>query len=250
MKFLCDVILSALPGQSNNSYFEIVIFHLDDYHWQQNFSNHTYKPLTTSKNISENFTLKLLFDAIFPSFSDQCDIPSFKMANFQLDDYSWWPNFSHHTKLKKPKTLTTSKGMSENFTLKLLSDVIFLSLSGQPNIHCFTMSNFRIDEYTWKPHFPNHIEFELKTSNWIQKTFGKSYFEAAVWRHFSSVGQQMQYSFFQENFHLKLQCDVIFPLLPDQSNIHRFTISNFQTDEYPCKPNFSNHVTFELKPSK
>ena len=198
MKFLCDVIFSALPGQCNNSYFEIAIFHLDDYHWQQNFSNHTYKSLTTSKSISENFTLKLRCDVIFPSSSGQCDIPSFKMANFQLDDYSWWPNFYHHTKLKKPKTLTTSKDISENFTLKLLSDVIFPSLFGQPNIHRFTMSNFRTDEYQWKPHFPNHIKFELKTSNWIQKTFGKSYFEAAVWRHFPGVAQQMRYSFFQD----------------------------------------------------
>ena len=203
MKFLCDVIFSALPGQCNNSYFEIAIFHLDDYHWQQNFSYHTYKSLTTSKSISENFTLKLRCDVIFPSSSGQCDIPSFKMANFQLDDYYWWPNFYHHTKLKKPKTLTTSKDISENFTLKLLSDVIFPSLFGQPNIHRFTMSNFRTDEYQWNGSRTSQI---TSNSSWKPLTGSKK---------------------LSENLTLKLLFDVIFPVLPSKCDIPSSKIANF-----------------------
>ena len=45
--------------------------------------------LTRSKDLSENLSLKLLCDVNFPTLSSQCDISSFKMVNFQLDDYPW-----------------------------------------------------------------------------------------------------------------------------------------------------------------
>ena len=61
----------------------------------------TKKPLTKSKDLSQNLILKLLCDVIFSSLPGQCNIPSLKMANFQLDDYPWQPKFSSHTKLKQ-----------------------------------------------------------------------------------------------------------------------------------------------------
>ena len=54
---------------------------------------------------------------------------------------------------KKPRT--RCKDLSESFILKLLCDVIFLSLSGQFGIPSFTMFNFQSDEYPWKPNFSN-----------------------------------------------------------------------------------------------
>ena len=39
---------------------------------------------------------------------------------------------------------------------------------------------------------------------------------------------------------LKLLRDVIFPSLPGQSDIPCFVMSDFESEEYPLKPNFSN----------
>ena len=64
---------------------------------------------------------------------------------------------------KKP--LTRSKDHSENLSFKLLRDVVFLSLPGQLDISCITMSNFQSHEYPWKPNLSNHIKFILTTSN-------------------------------------------------------------------------------------
>ena len=35
LKLLCDVIFPSMPGQSDIPCFLMVIFHLDDYQWQQ-----------------------------------------------------------------------------------------------------------------------------------------------------------------------------------------------------------------------
>ena len=56
-------------------------------------SDSNQNPLTRPKEFSENLTLKLLPDVIFPFLSCQSDVPSFKMANFKLDDYLRSPNF-------------------------------------------------------------------------------------------------------------------------------------------------------------
>ena len=55
----------------------------------------------------------------------------------------------------KKKPLTRFKDLSENLSLKLLCDVIFLSLPDQSDISCFTTSNFQSDEYPWKSNFSN-----------------------------------------------------------------------------------------------
>ena len=93
-------------------------------------------------------------------------------VNFQSDEYPWKPNFSNHPKLKQ-KPLSRSKYLSENISLHFLCDVIFLSLPGQSDIPCFTMSNFQSDEYPWKPNFSNHTNLKQKTSNCIQRSFRK-----------------------------------------------------------------------------
>ena len=51
--------------------------------------NSNQKPLTRSKDLLETLCWKLLYDAIFLSFHDQCDVPSFKLDKFQLDEYLW-----------------------------------------------------------------------------------------------------------------------------------------------------------------
>ena len=53
-----------------------------------------------------------------------------------------------------------------------------------------------------------------------------------------------------ENLSLKLLCNVIFPSLPDQFGIFSFTTSNFQLEEYPWEPNFSNYNKLKEKTSK
>ena len=78
------------------------------------------------------------------------------------------------------KPLTRFKDLSGNLSLKLLRDVIFLSLPDQSDIYCFTIPNFQSDEYPWKLNFSNHIKFKLKTCNQIQIAFRKSQFEVAV----------------------------------------------------------------------
>ena len=45
------------------------------------------KPLTRSKNLSENLSLKLLCDVVFPSFPSQSDIPCIRMSNFESHEY-------------------------------------------------------------------------------------------------------------------------------------------------------------------
>ena len=62
--------------------------------------NWNKKPLTTSKGLSENFSLNLLCRVIFPSLPGQSDVTWFRMAIFCLDDYYWQPNFSNHIKFK------------------------------------------------------------------------------------------------------------------------------------------------------
>ena len=63
-------------------------------------SNSNYKPLTRSKELSKNLSLKVLCDIIFLLLSGMFDILSFTMAIFDLDDYHWQPNFSNYIKLK------------------------------------------------------------------------------------------------------------------------------------------------------
>ena len=58
--------------------------------------------------------------------------------------------------LETKKPLTRCNDLSENVSLKLLRDVIFLSLSGQSDIPCFAMTIFHLDDYHWQPNVSNH----------------------------------------------------------------------------------------------
>ena len=131
--------------------------------------NWNKKPLTTSKNVSENLSLRLLYDIVFPSLSGQSEISCFIMTIFHLRDYQWQANFSNHIKFKL-RTCNKIQTTLENLSLKLLCGVIFLSFSDRFDIPSYTMSNFKPDEYPWKPYFSSHIKFKLRTSTQIQRT--------------------------------------------------------------------------------
>ena len=68
------------------------------------FQNWNKKPLTRSKDHSENLSFKLLRDVVFPSLPGQLDISCITMSNFQSYEYPWKPNLSNHIKF----ILTTS----------------------------------------------------------------------------------------------------------------------------------------------
>ena len=51
--------------------------------------NWNKQPVTTSKDLSENLSLKLLRGAIFLLFSDQSDIFCFTIGSSQSDEYPW-----------------------------------------------------------------------------------------------------------------------------------------------------------------
>ena len=121
------------------------------------------------------------------------------------------------------KPLTRPRGLTKNVRLKLLFDVIFLSLPGQSNILCFIMAIYNLDDYHWQ-------QTSQITSNSNQRTLTRS-------------------KGLSKNLSLKLLCDVIFPSLSGQSDIACYAISNFQSDEYSWKPNFSNHIKLKLKTS-
>ena len=59
------------------------------------------KPLTRSKDLSENLSYKLLCDVISLLCSSQYDIRCFTIAIFHLDDYHWQPNVLNHNNLKQ-----------------------------------------------------------------------------------------------------------------------------------------------------
>ena len=66
------------------------IFNQMSTHGSQTFQikpNWTKKPLTRSKDLSENLSCKLLCDVVFPSFRFQSHIPCFTMPNFQSVEY-------------------------------------------------------------------------------------------------------------------------------------------------------------------
>ena len=135
---LCDVIFALLLGQSNTSCFIMLIFHLHDYHWQPNFSNHIKLKkgtLTKSKDLLEYFSLKLLYDVIFPSLPGQCNDPSFKKTNFHLDDYPG-KQTSQITLNFNKKPLARSQSLLENLMCRRTSS------PSQSHVLCFTVDSF------------------------------------------------------------------------------------------------------------
>ena len=74
----------------NPIFLVIAIFHLNNYYCSQSSQvtlNSKEKSLTKSKYLLENFSFKMFCDVIFSSLLSQYDVSSFKIANFQLDDY-------------------------------------------------------------------------------------------------------------------------------------------------------------------
>ena len=73
LKLLRDVIFPSLPGQSDIPCITMSNFQWDDYPWKQKLWNgikFILKPLTRSKVLSENLSLKSLCDVISPSLLD------------------------------------------------------------------------------------------------------------------------------------------------------------------------------------
>ena len=60
------------------------------------------------------------------------------------------------------KSAVRSKGFLENFSLKLLCDVIFSSFPFQSDIPSFKMSNFQWDDCSWKEKLSAPIKFICK----------------------------------------------------------------------------------------
>ena len=101
LKWLCDVILTSLYGQSHIPCFTMFNLQSDEYPWRSKLSNRIkviLKPLTRSKEFSENLSLKLFCDVIFPSFIGQSQTPCFTMSNLQSDEYLWKLNLSNRTR--------------------------------------------------------------------------------------------------------------------------------------------------------
>ena len=145
------------------------------------------------------------------------------------------------------------------------------------------MSNFQSDEYPWKPNFSNYTKLKQKNLQLGPKTFQKilvknccvtSFFrrcpanptflalQCPISNKMSTHGSQTsentsncnkkpltRFKDFSENLKLNLLCDVIFPSLPGQSDILGLTMSNFQSDEHPWKPNLSNRIKLKQKTS-
>ena len=128
---------------------------------------------------------------------------------------------SQITRNTRKLSLNTSQILSEKLTLKLLCDVIFLSLPGHTNIPCFLMVNFHLDDCLWQLTFPNHAKLKNKPLATFQAVKKKTGF--------------------------KLLSDVILSSLNDQSDVPCFTITSFKLYEYHWSSSFSNHTKLKQK---
>ena len=106
------------------------------------------------------------------------------------------------------------KDLLENFSLKLMCDVILPTLPDHSGIPCFTMSNVQWDDYPMNQKSSNCIKLLLKPLT-ISKVFS-------------------------ENLNLKLLCDVIFPSFPGQSDIPCFTMGR----RFPVVTHLIPHALF------
>ena len=63
--------------------------------------------------------------------------------------------------------LAISQSLLDNFTLKLLCQVITSSLPANPTFLILLLSFFTypLDDYHWQPNFLKHTKFKQKTSN-------------------------------------------------------------------------------------
>ena len=154
--------------------------------------------------------------------------------------YSFYENFLGHRfetqiHIQTQIRLNTILTLATNYLMIINKDNLYIHLKAfyknlvssccecQSDIPCFTMSNFQSNEYPWKSNFSNHI-------NWNKKPLTRS-------------------TKISENLTLKFPCDVILQSLLGQSDIPCFAMSNFQSDEYPWKQTFLNHIRFILKTS-
>ena len=155
--------------------------------------NWNKKHLARSKNLLENFILKALVTLFFRRCPAKLTFLALQCPIFNQRS-THGNQTSKITPNSNKKPLTISKDLWEIFSLKLLCDVISLSLSSQFGIPCFTMSNFQSEEYPWKRNFSNYTKFKQKTFNYIEKPFSNFHFEVAVWRHFFVVARPIWHS--------------------------------------------------------
>ena len=112
------------------------------------------KPLTKSKDFSENLSLKLLSDVILPSLPGQADISWFIMSNFQSDEYPWKPNFSNHIKFILK---TYNYNQFQNFWDFLM----FYQISFSPQVKRFAIITYKHGIYELFHEFPNDLRLRI-----------------------------------------------------------------------------------------
>ena len=78
------------------------------------------------------------------------------------------------TRNSNKKFLTASQDLLKNISLRLLCNAILSSLSNQSDFPGFTIANFYLNDYLWRPNFPNKDKIKQKTSNQISRIFRKS----------------------------------------------------------------------------
>ena len=112
----------------------------------------------------------------------------------------------------------------------------------------FTMANFQLDEYSYKPNFLNNTKLKLKTCTHVQTTFRKSQFQATVWRHFPAASRPTLHSLFQNgqpNLHKlhKIEVKNLHQYLQVycKKSVPRYCITSFSRS-FPV--NFGQGLTF------
>ena len=98
-------------------------------------------------------------------------IPCLIMANFYLDDYSWYPKILNSTNFFKIVAHTSV--FLEEVSWMLQVDIIFLSFHDQSDIPCFTNAKklWQIIDIVWRvKNSPDNIGFYIKKNG-----FGETY---------------------------------------------------------------------------
>ena len=121
-----------------------------------------------TSQITSNSNLKplnlLLCDVIFLSLPGQYDISSFKMANFQVE-ITPGNQTSKITPNWDKRSLTISRGLSENLSLQKIFQKILISLLRQSDIPCFTVLQFSIRWVAMEVKLLKSHQIQTKTSN-------------------------------------------------------------------------------------
>ena len=175
--------------------------------------NWNEKPLTRSKNLLENLSLKLLCDVVFPSLPGQSDILTF----CQSDNLLYNVQFSIRGVHMETKFLQLHQIKTRNIQLdpKTFQNILLWSWC-LTLFFCRCPANLTFFALQC-PIFNQMSTHGSQTSqiypNWNRKPLTRS-------------------KGLLENHSFKLLCDVNFPLLPGQSDAPFFKITNFPLDDY------------------